>query len=312
MEKPFPYRLERLRDDLLPDVQQLLAEVLKKRVSLEYIRKKYDTRFTGHQYVSCIAYDGNKPIAFYGTIPQFFSDGNGGRFVGCHVSDSMTLEAYQRRGLHQRLALETYKWMREEGIRVVYGFHSENTYHSCKKLDWKEWGTLRGYWLKAAKIPWAKFFRRMPILRNWQVARVKKVLAQYAVAPKDFVNSQAESGLCVEYSSAFFDSKAFHQNFWVELSGVKFWLSIDAVVRVGDVHFDSQKSFETGLAELIRICSRLGYPNILFQTFPGSRLDQALAVHHAGFESWIVGFLPIAENFDFTQYKPNYGDQDSF
>ena len=77
MEKPFPYRIERLRDDLLPDVQQLLAEVLKKRVSLEYIRKKYDTCYTGHQYVSCIAYDGNQPIAFYGTIPRLV----GGRAI---------------------------------------------------------------------------------------------------------------------------------------------------------------------------------------------------------------------------------------
>ncbi|MEY3443409.1 MAG: hypothetical protein RLZZ519_1690 [Bacteroidota bacterium] len=312
MEKPFPYRIERLRDDLLPDVQQLLAEVLNKRLSLDYIRKKYDTRYTGHQYVCSIAYDGNKPIAFYGTVPQFFKDGKGGRIVGCHACDSMTLASYQRRGVHQQLALETYAWMREEGIQVVYAFHSENTYHSCKKLDWKVWGTLRGYWLKAANFPYAKVMRRLPGLRDVQVARVRKTFGKFAISPSDFPNSQTGAGLSVDYSPEFFASRAFHQNYWVEFSGVKFWLSVDAVVRVGDVHFDSQQSFEAGLAELTRICSRLGYGNILFQTFPGSKLDQALAVRHTGFESWIFGYLPIADNFDFMPYRPNYGDQDSF
>ncbi len=311
MAKPFPYRIERLRDDLLPDVKRLFSEVMHQNVPLEYLRQKYNTRYTGHQYLCSIAYDGNRPVAFYGAIPQVFI-GPTGKIVGCHAADLMTVADHQRKGLHRALGLAVYEWMRAEGVQFVYGFLTKNSYQSSQKLAWKDWGRLRGYWLKAAKIPWAKFFRRMRILRNWQVARVKKVLAQYAVAPEYFLNSHAGSGLSVEYSPAFFDSKAFHQNFWVELSGVKFWLCMDAVVRVGDLHFDSQQSFETGLAELTRICSRLGYSNILFQTFPGSRLDQGLAAHHAGFESWIVGYLPLDENLDFSLYRPNYGDQDSF
>ncbi|HEX2901331.1 MAG TPA: GNAT family N-acetyltransferase [Bacteroidia bacterium] len=311
MEEAFPYRIERLRDDLLPDVQRLFAEVMHQDVSLEYLRRKYDTRHSGHQYLSSIAYDGHRPVAFYGAIPQIFS-GPTGQFVGCHAADLMTVADHQRKGLHRQLGLAAYAWMRAEGVRFVYGFLSENSYQSSMKLDWRVWGKLRGYALKAARFPLAKVFRRVPGLREWQVSRTSKALSQYALAHEDFFNSNAASGISVEYSQALIASKAFHKHYLVAFSGVKFWLSIDAVVRVGDVHFENAMQFDQGLSELIRIARKLGYGQILFQTYPGSPLDNVLAQQHEGFESWIVGYLPLGEEIDFMQYRPNYADQDSF
>jgi GNAT superfamily N-acetyltransferase len=309
--KPFPYRIERLNDERLPDVQRLLRQVLKKKVSLDYVRKKYDTRHTGHQYMSSIAYDGDQPIAFYGTIPQVFLQ-DGKRFVGCHVSDSMTLEAYQRRGLHQQLALRCYEWMREEGVSVVYGFHSENTYHSCKKLDWKEWGNLRGYWVPTDGLPFARIFRRIPILRSLHTAYVRQKLKPLQIPPSFLSNSNAQSGISVEYSPAYYASKAFHHNYLIAIEGVKFWLAMDAVVRVGDVHFESTEQLNHALKHLQKICRKLGHDRILFQTYPDSKLDRALWTHYTGFESWIVGYLDLQPDFDFRAYRPNYADQDSF
>ena len=310
--EPFPYRIERLSDDRLPDVQRLLAVVLKKHVSIAYLRTKFDTRHTGCQYLSAIAYDGDRAIAFYGTVPQAFTHANGWKMVGCHVADSMTLDAYQRKGLHQRLALTTYAWMRAEGVSVVYGFHSENTYHSCKKLDWQEWGRLRGYWVGAAKVPWAKIYRRLPFWREWHKRRIARQMANIAIAPGDFHNSNSHLGWAVSYSVAFAASKAFHHNYWVQLAGVKFWLSIDAVVRVGDAHFENAAHFWQGLDALQALCRKLGFGQILFQTYPDSPLDQALSARLQGFESWIVGYLELMPEIDFKEYRPSYADQDSF
>ncbi len=310
--EPFPYRIERLTEDRLPEVQRLLAEVMHQKVSLDYIRHKYNTSHTGHQYLSGIAYDGALPIAFYGSIPQIFTQPSGERFIGCHTCDSMTLDAYQRQGVHQRLALTTYEWMRAEGVAVVYAFHSENTYHSCKKLEWKEWGRLKGYWVKAARIPWAKIYRRLPLLKGLHKRRIERQMAKCSIAPQDFVNSNASLGLAVEYSPAFWDSKAFHLHYLVQLEGVKFWLSVDAVVRVGDAHFKDAAHFWTGMAALQGLCSKLGFDQILFQTFPGSSLDAALATRLAGFDSWIAGYLELEEGVGFDRYLPNYADQDSF
>ncbi len=308
----FPYRIERLSDDRLPDVQRLLDEVLKKKVSLAYLRTKFGTGYTGHQYLSAIAYDGDRPIAFYGTIPQIFTHPSGRQMLGCHVADSMTLESYQRKGLHQRLALCTYSWMRAEGVSVVYGFHSENTYHSCKKLDWKEWGRMKGYWVSAAKIPWARVHRRVPFLMEWHKKRILMQMSAIAIAPSDFRNSNFDRGWAVEYSPAFWGSKAFHRNYLVQLAGVKFCLSIDAVVRVGDAHFENTVHFWQGLNALQTLCRKLGFDQILFQTYPDSPLDLALATRLQGFDSWIVGYLELAQGVDFKEYRPSYADQDSF
>lgn len=318
--EPFPYRIERLTEARLVDVQRLLAEVLQQNVSLADLHIKYNTAHTGLQFLSSIAYDGDRAIAFYGTVPQVFTNQDGASLVGCHVSDSMTLEAYQRRGLHQQLALAAYAWMRAEGVAVVYGFHSENTYHSCKKLHWKEWGTLRGYWVRAkgrlgwiSGLPWAKIWRRLPVLREWHRQRIRRVMAQYAIPQSDYRNSQLGSGIVVAYSPEFVASKRFHANFWVDLDGVIFWLSIDAIVRVGDVHFKDVQQFQKGLGALQRLCRRLGFKEILFQTYQGSPLDKALtASGHQRFDSWIVGYLDLAAGLDFAQYRPNYADQDSF
>lgn len=312
MMQPFPFRIERLTDERLSDVQRLMREVLRTKLSLEQVRIKYATQHTGHQYLSSIAYDGDRPIAFYGTIPQVFTDGQGGTFVGCHVSDSMTLPDYQGKGLHQQLALTAYAWMREEGVKVVYGFHSENTFHSCKKLDWEVWGRLHGFLIDAGGMPFAKVLRRLSPLRAWHFRRVKAVLDRYAFPNSKFENSNQALGPAVEYSPAFFDSKAFRRNFWVEIDGVRFWLSVEAVIRVGDVHFADNAQFWRAMDALKAVCRRLGYQQILFQTDPGSRLHAALSERESGFESWRVGYLELLPGIDFRQYKPNYGDQDSF
>jgi GNAT superfamily N-acetyltransferase len=310
--EPFPYRIERLSDERLPDVQRLLAEVLHKKVTQDYLKIKYDTRYLGVQYLSAIAYDGDVPIAFYGTVPQPFTHPSGAKMIGCHGVDSMTLDSYQRRGLHQKLALTTYAWMRAEGVSVVFAFHSENTYHSCKKLDWKEWGRLRGYWVKGAALPLAKVWRRLPILNDMHVSRVNKALRKFAIDPQAFTNSNMHLGWAVEYSPAFFASKRFHRQYLIALAGVKFWLSIDAVVRVGDAHFEDVDHFWRGVTALQSLCRRLGYGQILFQTYPGSAIDLALASKLDGFESWIAGYLDLAPGLDFEEYRPAYADQDSF
>ncbi len=310
--EPFPYRIERLNENRLSDVQRLLAEVLGKKVSRDWVRIKYDANYLGLPHFSSIAYDGDRPICFYGAVPQVFTTPSGERWVGCHIADSMTVTAYQRRGLYRQLALTSYGWMRAAGIKVVYGFNSEATLIPTKKIGWQEAGSLRGYLVTAARWPRAKFFRRIPLLGDWQKRRLRRTLGKYAISASDFSNSNAAIGLTVEYAPGFFASKAFHQNFLVELQGVKFWLAIDAIVRVGDVHFETSTQLWESLGELQHICVQLGYTQLLFQTYRGSQLDAALATRLEGFDSWTVGYMELEENVVFDRYLPNYADQDSF
>jgi hypothetical protein len=158
----------------------------------------------------------------------------------------------------------------------------------------------------------AKIFRRLPLLKQWQKARLRRVMLAHAISPQEFNNSQAQLGLAVAYSPDYFKWRGFHANFLVQIKGVKFWLCVDAVVRVGDVHFDTEEEFSTALTTLRRICSKLGYHEILFQTYPDSALDRVLSRHYQGFESWRVGYLAFAEGLDFGQYRPSWADQDSF
>lgn len=306
------YQFRRLSDALLPDVQRLFLEVFQKRVSLSYLKGKYDTSYLGVKHLCFLAYAGERPVSFYGALPQQFSHPNGA-FLAAHTCDSFTVPDHQRKGLHRQLALKTYALMQEHGLKFVYAFHSENTYHSCKKLDWKEGKRMHGYWIGTGGLPWGKIARKLPLVKKAYLNRLEHKLKQLEASPQHFQNSQSgTSGIWQDYQPSFLAYKAFAGNSLIELEGVRFWIKGTGAILVGDAVFQDQAQFLKGLESLKALARSLGLPKILFQTGQGSPLDLALQSFATGFESWRAGYLSFSPELDMDGLKVNFGDLDTF
>ena len=309
-----PYEYHILSNARLKDVQSLFQEIFSKRVSMEYLQAKYNTSWTGVQNICFLAYHSGKPVAFYGATPQIFIH-QGKQFLVAQAGDSMTLPAHQRKGLHKKLALLSYARMQTLGIRFVYAFHSENTYHSCKKLNWKEGPRMRGFWVKTGTLPWGKVARRLPGLKAWHKRRSARLLKVHTLnngAEKWSTIPKQVEKMQVDYRSAFFAYKTFTPNAICEFSGARFWIKCESVISVGAVQFERLEQLVSGIEELKRLGKKLGLPQILFQTTRGSVINEWLESHYTGFDSWLVGYFAFEEGIPFTDWQISFGDLDTF
>ncbi|MBK8502387.1 MAG: hypothetical protein IPL46_09330 [Saprospiraceae bacterium] len=263
----FPYHIKRLSDDRLPDVKYLLDKVKGRKMSLSQLRIKYDTSHTGRQFVAHLAYDGDLPIAFYGTVPQIVSKLDGSVFIGCHAADLYSEIAYRKQGLNLALANSTFELMRDEDIPVIFGYQNEGSYQVCKRQGFSELGRMSGYLIPTGNLSFSKGYQKFHFLERWHSQKIREKFSKWAITPAQFYNSNRSRGFTVEYSTEFFKSKSFHENHLIEIEGVKFWLATEGLVRVGDVHFEEAGQLIAALEILKKTMRSLGFGNLLFQAY---------------------------------------------
>ncbi|HEY1164660.1 MAG TPA: hypothetical protein VGE90_05815, partial [Chitinophaga sp.] len=92
------YKIVRLDNDNLADLEQLYEAVYGRRVRAGFYKDKYNTAYTG---ISCIGYIAyrlqNEPVAYYGVIPCFISHA-GGRILAAQSADTMTHPGHRYKG----------------------------------------------------------------------------------------------------------------------------------------------------------------------------------------------------------------------
>ncbi|MEN8162561.1 MAG: GNAT family N-acetyltransferase [Acidobacteriota bacterium] len=306
------FRFERLCDDHWPALQDLFLKVFHKQVNIKYLRRKYDTSYTGVKHLTYLAFDDERPIAFYGALPQSFSFG-GETFLGVHTCDSITLPEYQRRGLHGTLAKKAYALMRDHGVRFVYAFHSDATLRACAPLGWQTHHRMQAHRIPTGMPPLATAFHRTPLLGRLHDRLGRRVLQGRASAPGTFENSGATSGaMSVRYSAEFFAYKKFTANAIVDFGGCRAWVRSGPGLWVGDLHFEDCKALDHGIVSLNKLARRLGCGHILFQTSPGTALNSELRSRYQGIDSWIVGWLPFVDDLSTDSWQTNFGGLDTF
>lgn len=297
--------IRRMNGSDLPAIQYLMRTVFQKKYSLEYLAKKYDTRWTGLNHIAHLAFAGTEPVAMYGALPQLFRQGNQS-FLGVHTCDSFTLPSYQGQGLHRDLALQSYEVMKAEGVKFVYAYHSEATYHSCKKLGWAEGPTLQGCWLPTGHWGLARFRNKLAPNHIPQSFRQHQLGEIYANSFADTANFH------VHYSAPFFQYKQFTPNLSIQLADAQFWVKSGSVLMVGDGHAPNLPALEQGVRDLMALAKRGGYAKILFQVHPQSQLHTAISQLGQLFPSWLVGYLLFDASLQWDNWRGNFGDLDTF
>src|SRR4030095_13673010 len=113
------YSIVRLGENKLKDLEILYREVYGHKPVKNYLFKKYNTAYTGTQYVGHIAYNSeNIPIAYFGVIPCFIQY-NDQIILTAQAVDAMTLSQYRYKGLFVELAKQTFDLCRTLGIQLV-------------------------------------------------------------------------------------------------------------------------------------------------------------------------------------------------
>jgi hypothetical protein len=304
------YHYEQLTDDRIKDVQFLFREVFKYKVSEAYLKAKYNTAYSGKKHLCFLAYENNKPIAFYGALPYRFQYQNE-RFLAAHACDSITLPTHQRKGLHFELATRSYEVMQQNGLQFVFAMHSDNTFRATKKLEWLSTENMLRFHVKTGAIPHAKVAQKIGLNNQFQ-KRVKKALSAHLVT-RSFENPLAKEGwMCTEYPTTFYDYKNFTPNHVIQIGATTFWVKAETVMMVGAFDSSSEVELEKSLIELKKCARKLGINELLFQVSRNTKQAQQLASLCEAKESWLIGYLNFSCEVPFEKFKLNYGDLDTF
>ena len=148
------YSIARLDENKLKDLEILYKVVYGHKPAKNYLLKKYNTAYTGAQYIGHIAYDKeNIPIAYFGVIPCFIQYGDQ-IILSAQAADAMTLPQYRYKGFFVALAKKTFDLCRAAGIKLVFGFPNQNSYHGLvHKLEWKMTEYMECFTIPANSFP---------------------------------------------------------------------------------------------------------------------------------------------------------------
>ena len=303
------FTYKRLDDSCLADVQYLFLTVFNKKKTIPYIKNKYDTSYLGVKYICYIAYHDDKPVAFYGAIPQKFSSKSTSILVA-HACDSFTLNNYQKKGLHYNLALKTYELMKSEGIKFVYAFHSENTYFSTKKLGWLEYKKMQRFQFTIATFPIAKLIKKLHLDKIY-LHFCTSFLKKHSNTNHDNIVFSSQKFKQYNQSDFINYKNGFNKHFMITLYGCCLWIKIDAILHVGFFTSTTDENFKKAITKLKKIAFFLGINEILFQVLIDSKEYQLLSQIETPKDSWLIGYLPF-ETINLDDLEFNYADLDTF
>lgn len=293
-----------------PALVIIFQKAFGKKVTIDYLKRKYDSTSLGIDSISAIAFDGDIPIGVYGAIPQLFKDGNE-EFLIAHACDSFTIPGYQKKGVHYNLALVSYDLMRKCQIKMVYAYHSENTYYSTKKLDWKEHIPMERFHVSAAFIPLSKIFNKIGLNHVYQ-RFISKKLAAFKCTPEQNP-FEKEDKIYHNYSESFYQYKSgFYLHHCIKVNNCFFYLKVDSIMKIGHVNFSDAETLKKGVQALIQICKSVGISEILFQTDPSSKLNEALCSIYDSKPSWLIGYLLFDESLEVNRIGFNFSELDTF
>jgi hypothetical protein len=302
------YLIKQMEEKDLPAVKELFLKVFQKKVSINYLKNKYNTSYIGIRYICSIAYHKEKPIAFYGAIPQKFSKKKQEILVA-HACDSYTLKNYQGQGLHYELAKFSYQIMKEKDIKFVYAFHSENTYQSTKKLEWEEYTYINRFHLKIKTLPISKILNKLGLNNAYKIFYESKTSRENLLK----IKNQNIDNFKQVFNTQFISYKNnFNNHYFIKIEGCIFWVKIDAIMLVGLFYAPDEILLKSAIQKLKIKAFFLGIPEIIFQIQPYSSADLQLQKVVVPKKSWLIGYLKFDSNIKIDDFTFTYSDLDTY
>lgn len=283
----------------------------KKGLSLSYFQIKYSTSLFQCMPIASIAYHQDKPIAFYGAIPQVFED-NKTTFLVAHTCDSITLPAFQRKGIHYQLAQLSYQSMKDQGFKFAYAFHSENTYYSCKKLGWKDLFYLQVIEYRLPIIPIQKILWKTG-LKAINSKLIKHVFDKYVVQVNEITNPLFNEGyIAQQYNANCLAHRSYLNHFFLSINNCIVWVKFTNILHMGLVSFSHEKEILNCINQIKKLAKKSGFDKISWHISDDSVTGAIVQKQKLTKPSWLVGYIPFDTNLPYNKLRFNYADLDSF
>ncbi|WP_309642714.1 GNAT family N-acetyltransferase [Flavobacterium sp.] len=308
------YSIKPFTKNNIHDLYVLYQQVYRKSLLRGLLEKKFDASYLEKDYYGYFAYDGQKPIAFYGVIPVLMRYKNQTE-MAAHSVNTMTHPNYRGKGLFTKLAKQTYDLLQTSGISFVWGFpnqHSEPGF--LNKLDWKYSERINGYSTRVARFSIENLVKKNNATAvvyqkycGWifNQYKVDRILQTNAMMP--------ENAVTVDRNKNYYRYKSFSGSFVIELEGCLFWINIKNGLYLGDVEAISEARFTKALQKLKQLCRKAGISEIIMQTSPHTTIDLWMQNQKWNtFDSWIAGYMNLNSNFPLENLKFTLGDVDIF
>lgn len=305
-------RLEPLTEGHLGDLHRLHREVFRTRLSLDELRRKYDTSWAGLTGAAIVAGLGDRTVGFYGAVAQRFRRGDE-RFTAVQTCDSIVAPDQRGRGLHGTMARACYDRLRPRGVPFVYALHSEATLGACRPLGWQLSHHLELSQAPVATPPVAGLAARSGA--TWRAWRWwwQRALRPLATSDSGFRSSFADTDrMHVDYAPDYLAYRCFSPNALLRLGTAIAWVRGGGSLWVGDLQAPDDDAHDRAVDALVALARRVGSRRVVFQTSPGGPLAHRLRRRFEPRPGFPVGYLPLAEGVEVEPWGCNLGDLDTF
>ena len=306
------YVVKPLDADTFADVERLHYAVYGKHPARGYFSRKYDTRFTGVQYVGFLAYAKQVPVAFYGVLPCLM-DVDGEPILVAQSADTMTHPEHRNRGLFVELAELTFQRCKDAHIRLLFGFPNQNSLPGfVGKLGWQSPTTLDYFVIRAGKAPFIGWAGRLPLLRGMLARYRRSVLGRYRDAGMVVKNSVVGDGFCgIRRDDAWARYKTYSETRVIRIAGSRLWIKLGSFIQIGDMEV-APEDFEQVLVGIKKLARALAVRDIYFHACPGTTLHALFARHGEPMSGFPVIFHVLGEALPIDRIKFTSADLDIF
>jgi GNAT superfamily N-acetyltransferase len=298
--------------DRLNDFYELFC-LRGKNLSLDYFLKKYDTSWTGKEFIGIIVYDASgKAVGHLGTLPMFI-DYKGKRHLCCQISDAIVHPEHHGKGLFALIIECVLEIAREENIEFLFVFPSPQAYNGFIKTGWVETDMLKTYCFTTPCLPFNKLVNKFNLLKTYNLF-IKCILWLFAGTKKNsFYNSvidEQTGGVVTDKD--FILHKNYTYNYITRFKGFKIWWKIEDGLSVGDIErFDLNEVHRLQKA-LKSLCFLLGFHNYKITTTSNTYLDSVFSKLSTPKQGNKVFFYDLTSGIDFSNIKFSYSDLNTF
>jgi hypothetical protein len=311
-----PYTFRRITPELLVDLNRIFFETKGSGYDINYLRKKFDTSFSGISYVGYLAYsETGEPAAFYGVFPCLMEQ-NGKKFLVAQSGDTITHINHQKKGLFIELARRTYELCAELSIKLVFGFPNENSYPGfIRKLNWIDFGNFESLHIKLNNLPVKRILNKLKI--PYHSIYLKPMLSLFSrpLTGSDFTfDAYGSNTLHVQHDPAFLNYKKYNSIHFISFRNWRIMFSINgSSLIIGYIEKENPNRTDDVAFVLKKLGNLLGIDEIRFdfyniprfaEYFKHEELKKGIAVCAVLFDQGLKETLPA---FSFTSF-----DSDTF
>ncbi len=297
-------------EELIDDFILLFNQSFTKGRNID--RKRVSNTYINDNYIGFLAYDYNKPIAFYGIIIFDFKYNDQSIKVGQSIN-SMVLPSYRKYNLFYHLADLTNNLAKTNDVKFIFGLpNSPELFH--KVLDWSYLGSMKKYSFKICTLPFAKLFWKINYIRFLYVHYFKLVInilnyfGHNCLLIKDSIDNNYHIPRLQKY---IIYKKKLGANV-IKINKTSIIISIDYRLKVGDLEDVTIEKFTKIIKKLKRMCFWLGICEICFSVDNKSDWNEILSSKYQSKDDMQLMYIELDNNYTLDTAHITLADYDTF